>query len=176
MAKAGRLLRRPNPAARAGWHLPHLRSPQIAPARQEAPIRTPGYAQEDGLDRVRITHHCETHTCGGLPHSDAVIPSTGQEAPIRTPRHALHKLAMSTQRALGYPADGIPERHLSIFACTGQEPPIRAPIEVEDGGSVATHDTKTLSAVHIPYSEGATAVATEQGAAVGCEGNRVDDC
>src|SRR6266702_2630421 len=148
MAQAGRLLRRPNPAPRAGWHLPHLRSPQIAPARQETPIRTPGYAQEDGLDRVRITHHCETHTRGGLPHSDAVIPSTGQEPTIRTPRHALHKPAMSKQRALGYPAGGIPERHLSIFASANQEPPIRAPVEVVKRASVATHDAKTLSTSH----------------------------
>src|SRR5438132_4136020 len=127
MAQAGRLLRQPNPAPRSGWHLPHLRSPQIAPARQEATIRSPGYAQKDGLDRTLVPHHFETHTRGRIPHSDAVIPSTGQESPIGAPRYALHKLAMFTQRVLECPAGGVPERHLSIFAPTGQEPPIWAP-------------------------------------------------
>src|SRR6266478_2140541 len=82
---------------------------------------------------------------------------------------------MSTQRALRWSQRDIPERHLCSRAATGQEPPIRAPVEVVEGGGVAPNDAKTLATVHIPHPDGTICATTEQGAAVRRKDKCVDD-
>src|SRR5712692_8867282 len=67
----------------------------------------------------------------------------------------------------------LPDGHQRIRACTGELSTIRTPGDVVERDRVALHDVYTLPPLHLPHPQGTIFTATEQAAAVRCEGDIV---
>src|SRR5690242_16599594 len=77
---------------------------------------------------------------------------------------------MATQHDSLSPTDYIPDGDHRIRAPTCQVRVVWTPVEVVEGGQRTLHDPLTPCMFDLPQSQGTILTATEQMAAIGCEG------
>src|SRR5215472_1341114 len=81
-------------------HIPYLHATLIGAAGQQLSVWTPRHAKEEGVSGVGVLNDLETGAQGWVPQPDSTIPpGTCEQAPIRTPCHAVDLPAMAAQRA-----------------------------------------------------------------------------
>src|SRR2546423_5444667 len=156
-----------NPQAGACAHFPYLPLLLIAPNGQNPAIWTPLNAEEGSVGVVRVAQSLHLDTCGRVPHLDGIVqPTASQQPAIRTPRYPIRHPTMAAQQPERGPAITLPDGHQCIGACAGKPGASGAPGHVVESDRVALDDTRTLSALHIPYPQGAIFTPTEQAAAI----------
>ena len=105
-----------------------------------------------------------------------IPPGTGEQAPIRTPSHAVDIPAMAAQHPGWRPPSSsghLPDGDQRIRAATDQLRAVWTPVEVVEGGLEALHHTHALRTFDLPQPQGAIVTATEQVTAIGGEGQAV---